>query len=93
MVEGQSLTREKTALTYVMFVIILIVGKFDHTVGALQHHKNRDLFPDLNMMRDNPILYPTILIQVKTRLVRDAVNISKACFFENRKQQHTERMF
>lgn len=33
--------REKKAVpTYVMFVIILIVGKFDHTVGALEHKES-----------------------------------------------------
>lgn len=33
-----SANQKEVALTYIMFVIILIVGKFDHTVGALQYN-------------------------------------------------------
>lgn len=31
------LSQEETGSTYVIFVIVLIVGKFNHTIGALQH--------------------------------------------------------
>lgn len=31
------LSQEETGSTYIIFVIVLIVGKFNHTIGALQH--------------------------------------------------------
>lgn len=39
--DGKTSSRQ---ITYIMFVIIFIVGKFYHTIGALQHKKQNNTF-------------------------------------------------